>query len=346
MKFRKALALILTISLMSLFAVGCGQGTSSSSTDTGSNSAQNQEPIKIRLGHVCQTEHPYHYASQHFADLVKEKSNGRIEITIYPAAQLGGDRDMTEQVQNGTLDMGLITASVIGGFNPLLDATQLPFLIDSYDTLDKAIPTKESDALLAGLDDMGVKGLAIVDSGLRYVVMKDAPIKSMADLKGKKIRVSEAPVLLDIFKAMGASPTPMPYGEIYSGLQTGVLDGIEMDLTALVVEKHYEVAKYVTETGHYTWPVALIMNLDAWNQLSPEDQKIMQEAATETVAFNHQNVRELDEKSIKFLKENGMEFNKIDDMTPFFESTRGVVDKYSNKDPRMKAFVDMVEGVK
>ncbi|MEW6276234.1 MAG: TRAP transporter substrate-binding protein [Bacillota bacterium] len=341
---KKKISLFLGFMLVLTLLAGCGQ----QKTTEPPKPADSQKTITFRLGHVCQTEHPYHYASKYFADQVAEKSKGRIKIDIYPARQLGGDRDMLEMIINGSLDMGSISTCIFGGFTPLLDAYQLPFLIDSYEVLDKAIPGKASDELLKGLEAINVKGLGVYDAGMRYLVMRKSPINSLADMKGLKLRVSEAPLLVDIFNAIGASPVPMPYGEIYSALQTGVIDGIEMDLSALVVEKHFEVAKYVTESGHYTWPFALIMNKKAWDSLSAEDKKIFEEAAKATYAFNHQNIRELDAKSLAFLKEKGVQFNKLsaEAVKAFREAEKPVYEKYTKKDARIQAFVDEVNALK
>jgi len=320
---------IVIIAAFTLFMTACGE-----------------ETREFRLGHVCQVEHPYNYAAQHFADLVEERTDGRIKIIIYPARQLGGDRDLIENVQSGALDMAVASTCVFGGFTPLLDALQLPFLIDSYNLLDRAVVTDEAKALLEGLEKIDIKAFAIWDAGLRHLVFKKGLIKSLEDLRGAKIRVSEAPLLMDIFKALGASPTPLPYGEIYTALQLGTIDGIEMDLSAIYVERDYEQAKYVTLTSHYPWPMVPIMNLELFNSLSEEDRDIIAEAAWETISFNHQNVRELDEKYLGLLKEAGVNFGYIDDLTPFKEATQVVYETYTAKDSRIKDFVDAVLAIK
>jgi len=311
----------------------------------GGKTADKNGAVELKLGHVTQVSHPYHYAVEHFAERVSEKTDGRIKVTIYPARQLGGDRDMLEMVQNGSLDIGAITTAVFGGFTPLLDALQIPYLIDSYDTLDIAIPNQSSEDLLTGLDDINVKGLAILEGGMRHFVMKDGPVTSLDDLKGKKMRVSESPLLMDFISSLGANPTPLPYGEIYSSLQTGVVDGLDMDIVAVQTERFYEVAKDVTYSGHFSWPFALVMSKKAWSSLSPEDQKIIEEAAMETVAFNHKNIREMEEESVAFLKEQGVSFHTMN-LEPFKEVSAPVGEKFMKKDPRIKAFYEEVTDAK
>lgn len=340
---RKSFSLILIVIIMMTLVVGCG---GQKPAETPKPEAQPQpQTVTFRLGHVCQIEHPYQYACQFMADEIAKRTNGRVKIEIYPARQLGGDRDLLEMVMNGSLDMGAISSCIFGGFTPLIDAYQLPFLVSNYDILDKAFPGKASDELLKGLDSINVKAIGVYDAGLRYLVSRK-PVNSLNEVKGAKIRVSEAPLILDIFKAAGMSPTPMPYGEIYSALQTGVIDAIEMDLSAIVAEKHFEVAKYIYETGHFTWPFVMVLSKKAWDSLSAEDKKVFEDVALETYAFNHKNVRELDENAIAFLNGKGIKVNKIGGLEDFIKAEQSVIDTYIAKDPRIKAFYDEVQALK
>jgi len=336
---------LLVIFLISalVLTVGCG-GTNNAPTSKENNAEA--KPVVFKLGHVCQVTHPYNKAAEAFKKKVEEKSNGRIQIEIYPARQLGGDRDMLEQIMNGSLDMGLISSAVFSGFTPILDGLQLPFLMENYDVLDKAVKSDEAKALLKGLERINVKGLAFYDAGFRHFVTVDHSINKPEDLKGMKMRVVESPLMLDIFKALGASPTPMPYGEIYSALQTGVIDGLEMDLSAIWAEKHYEVAKYVSLSSHYSFPTVNIMNLNKWNKLSPEDQKIFEEAAWETIDDNHVLLREIDQECLNNIKAKDVVVQEIEDLTSFRELTKPVYDKYIAKDPLIKDIVERVKKIK
>lgn len=344
MKKSVFLAILLIGALV--FAAGCGGSGDSAGSNGASDNDGQAKTVTFKLGHVTQVSHPYHKAALAFKEKVEKKSNGRIKIEIYPARQLGGDRDMLEQIQNGSLDMGLISSAVFSGFTPILDGLQLPFLMENYDVLDKAVKTEEAKALLKGLERINVKGLAFYDAGFRHFTTVDHPINKPEDLKGLKLRVVESPLMLDIFNTLGASPTPMPYGEIYSALQSGVIDGLEMDLSAIWAEKHYEVAKYVSLSSHFSFPTVNIMNLDKWNSLSEEDQRIFKEAAWETIDENHNLLRSIDQECLNKIKEKGINVHEIDDLTPFKEATLSVYEKYMAKDPLIKDFVEKVEEIK
>lgn len=340
MKRKGIITIFLVIAMVSVLFTGCGSNEEPVATPDG------QEPVVFKLGHVTQVEHPYHYAAVNFAELVEERTDGRIKIEIYPARQLGGDRDLIENVQTGALDMAVASSSVFGGFSPLFDALQLPFLIDDYEVLEQAVVSDEAVALLEGLEEIDIKAFAFWDAGLRYLVTRDSTVSDLSDISGAKLRVAEAPLHMDLFNALGVSPTPLPYGDIYSALQTGVIDGLEMDLSAIYVEKFFERAPYVTMTGHFTWPTVPIMNLELFNSLSEADQKIIADAAWETIAFNHNNIRELDEKYMGLLKQENVEFKEIEDLTPFIEATEGVYETYMAKDQRVRDFVEAVRAIK
>jgi len=179
-------------------------------------------------------------------------------------------------------------------------------------------------------------------------VTKEGFARTPEALQKKKIRVAEAPLLMDIVRTIGSSPTPLPYGEIYSALQTGVIDGYLMDINALWTEKHYEVVKNVTLVHPYQWPVAVIANLDKFNSLSAEDQKILIEAAEETIDFNIDDVIELTNWSIEKLKEKGVKFQPVTDeeVQAFIDICKPIYDEYMAKDPRIKAFVEEVQEIK
>ncbi|MDA8235669.1 MAG: TRAP transporter substrate-binding protein [Clostridia bacterium] len=337
---KKFLLLSTLIISLALLVVGCSGGEKAASTSDG------QKSVTFKLGHVTQVSHPYHKAAEAFKAKVEKETNGRIKINIYPARQLGGDRDMLEQIQNGSLDMGFISSAVFSGFTPVLDGLQLPFLMQNYDVLGKAVKTDEAKALLDALKNINVKGLAFYDAGFRHFVTVENPVSSPQDLKGLKLRVVESPLMLDIFNTLGTSPTPMPYGEIYSALQTGVIDGLEMDLSAIWAEKHYEVAKNVSLSSHFSFPTVNIINMDKWNNLSKEDQEIMQKAAWEVIDENQAYIKQVDQECLNNIKKQNINVTEIKDLTPFIEATKPVYDKHTAKDPLVKQFVDKVQAIK
>jgi tripartite ATP-independent transporter DctP family solute receptor len=304
--------------------------------------------LKFRLGNVVQPTHPMNVAAEKFAKKVSDRSSGRIKITIFPARQLGDDRQLFEQVQQGSLDLGEISAAPMGSTTPLMSALQLPFLFNNWDQYTKVMKSAATANLLKGLEKNSVKGLAVYNAGFRHLVSVAKPILKVEDMKGLKFRVAETPLHLDIFRALGTSPTPMPYGEIYSSLQNRVIDGLEMDLSAIQMEKHYEVAKNVTISRHFTWPAVLMMNLAKFNALSPEDQKIIVDAAKEVISENVKDISDIESKAVANLKTKNVKITELTpaELAPFIEATKNIEQKYAAQDPLIAEFVKYSRSVK
>lgn len=335
-------AMGLVVGLFTLVATGCGGGNKQ-------QVGENQKgTVNLRLADVVQPDHPMNVAAQKFADKVKEKSNGRIKITLYPARQLGDDRQLFEQVQQGSLDMAEISVAPMGSTNTIVMALQMPFLFTDWDQYTKVMKSEATDKLLKGLEKNNVKALAVYNAGFRHVITVSKPVKTPADLQGMKFRTAETPLHVDIFKALGANPTPMPYGEIYSGLQNKVIDGLEMDLSAILMEKHYEVAKDVTLTKHFTWPAILMINMAKFNSLTSEDQKIIQDAAKEIIDENVKDIAAIEAKAVSDLTAKGVKMVELSDseLAPFIEATKAVEQKYSSQEPAIAEFVKAARSVK
>ncbi len=350
----KLIAILIILLVVVVTACGGQKSTSNSQNENGSIEKENKstgsneavETIVIKLGHVTQTTHPYHMAAEHYAALVEERTGGEIKFEIYPARQLGGDLDMLEMVQNGSLDAGFITAAVFSGSTQVMQGLQLPFLIDSYDTFDKALQTETVQKMLDSLESLNLKGLGINESGMRHLGNNIRAIETPEDLSGLKIRVVESPLMLDIFNTLGTSPTPMPYGEIYSGLQMGVIDGHEANLPAYVDENFHEVTDYITLSNHFPFPNINIMNLNKFNSLTEEQQQILVEAGKETSLWIVQQLVEVDNKSVEKLKEMGKDIRELENVELFIEKVRPVYDNYAKKDPLIEEFIQMVEEIK
>ncbi len=328
-----------SIILIGTFALA-GAGSAAAQTKT------DKPKVEMRLGHVVQATHPMHLAADRFAKLATEKSQGSIKIKVYPARQLGDDRELFEQLQNGALDMAEISAAPIGGWTPIATALQLPFLIDSYEEWIKVMTSESAQRLLDGLSEVKVKALAIYDAGFRNFVTIDKVVTQPQELAGKKIRVAQTPLHVDIFKALKAAPTPLPYGEIYSALQNKVIDGLEMDLSAILMERHYEVAKFVTESRHFTWPAILLISEPKWNSLPKGEKRILQEAAREAVGYNIQQVKDLDAKCTQELKAKRTNIVPLENKALFKQAVAPVYEKYKNSHPLVKQFAEYVESQK
>ncbi|HBW37660.1 TRAP transporter substrate-binding protein [Desulfosporosinus sp. BICA1-9] len=342
-KSGKSLVVFLMVGLLLTSLAGCGSKNTSQP-----GQVDKKDTINLRVADVVQPDHPMNVALVKFAKKVLDKSNGRIKITVYPARQLGDDRQLFEQVQQGSLDMAEISAAPMSGTTPLMTALQMPFLFNSWDQYAKVIKGPATDNLLKGLEKNNVKGLAVYNAGFRQIVTVNKPVQSPADMKGLKFRTAETPQHVDIFKSLGANPTPMPYGEIYSGLQNKVIDGLEMDFSAILMEKHYEVAKNITISRHFTWPGVLMMNTAKFNALSKEDQKIIEETAKEIIDENIKDIQVIEKSAIDLLKAKGAKITELSeaDMAKFIEATKDVEQKYTAMDPLIAEFVKVARSTK
>jgi tripartite ATP-independent transporter DctP family solute receptor len=239
---------------------------------------------KMRLGHGLPEDHAVHKAVVKFADLVKERSNGEIEIKVFANGVLGGEREMLEQVQNGVLEMTKASASPLETFSSDYKVFNLPFVFRDRDHFFKVLTSPVGESILASSKKRGFIGLAYYDSGARSFYAKKA-INTPDDLKGMKIRVQQSPTTIKMIQALGATPTPMAWGEVYSALQTGVVDGAENNVTALTNGRHGEVCKFYSETEHQIVPDVLVMSSVRWDSLKKAHQEIIKKAAVNSYEY-------------------------------------------------------------
>ena len=239
---------------------------------------------KMRLGHGLPEDHAVHKAVVKFADLVKERSNGEIEIKVFANGVLGGEREMLEQVQNGVLEMTKASASPLETFSSDYKVFNLPFVFRDRDHFFKVLTSPVGESILASSKKRGFIGLAYYDSGARSFYAKKA-ISTPDDLKGMKIRVQQSPTTIKMIQALGATPTPMAWGEVYSALQTGVVDGAENNVTALTNGRHGEVCKFYSETEHQIVPDVLVMSSVRWDSLKKAHQEIIKKAAVDSYEY-------------------------------------------------------------
>jgi len=334
---KKAMYPLLLLLILSLTLSGCSSNK---------NEKANKGQITLTLGAAGQPSLPAIAATEKFIKLVAEKSNNRIQIKFFPSRQLGDDDQLLEQIMVGALDMGSISTSSFSKFTPLLETLQLPFLLGTYEKEKKAIQSKEMQDIYKGLEPLKLKTLSVYDNGIRHIANVKRPINQMSDLKGLKLRVPGSQLLLGSVRALGANPTPMAYGEIYTGLQTKVIDGEEINLTSIYSEKHYEVLDYVSTIGLWPFPAALTMNIDSFNKLSPEDQKILQECANEGLEYNMGLFVEKEKVALEAMEKAGVKVNNIENKKPFIDATASIYNKYTVKDPLIKNFVDMAQNLK
>lgn len=298
--------------------------------------------VTLKLGHVTQTSHPFHIGAEMFRDAVAKKSGGKMEISVYPARQLGDDRQLLEGVRLGTIDAAVVSSSTFALFTPVMDALQLPFLIPSYQALSDAFLSPPADKMLASLDALGIKGLGYYEGGFRHFLNSKRPVHKVADMQGLKIRVVPNPLHIAIFRALGANPTPMPYGEVYTALETGALDGSEINVSSVLSERFYEKAKHMTMTGQYFFPAVTIVNKAKFDRLTPEQRKVLTEAARETIRPQVEAAAAQEGDAAKKISAQGVEIIKFDDVATAREKVKALSAEYEAKNPLIKEFAEHV----
>ena len=331
---KKVFALLLTL-VMALSLTACGGDDGQTTDDTSGDAADGTETLNWSLACVTAENHPMTRASMTFADKVREATDGRINITVYYAGQLGTDPDTCAQVMDGTIEMAFPSIGNLGSFSDLFYAYQMPFMITDWDQYVELSKTQEAQDLLDAIgEQLGCKALATWDSGFRHMLSTDGAMDSVAACSGKRFRIGENDLFIDMFSALGASPTVIAYGEIYTALQNKVIDALEMDISAIYMEKHYEVAKYLTLTHHFTWPGICLVNENAWNSLSAEDQALFQQAAAETLEENIAYVAKVEAETLTLLEEAGVEITDMTDAMyeEFTAAEAPVIEKFTTND--------------
>lgn len=301
--------------------------------------------VTLKLGHATFEAHPFHDTAVRFKEAVERNSKGSVKIQIYPARQLGDVKELMEGVQFGTVDMTVNSTSALSTLTPATDAFQLPFVITSYKHFVQMALSPETKAINADLEKHGMVALGLYDGGLRHFLTVKRPVEKMEDFKGLKTRVAPNRLFLDMWKAIGVNPTPMNYGEVYSALETGTLDAVEINLTSIESEKYYEVGKNVTLTAQYFWPSYLLINKTKLESLSPEQREAIKKAADEIVEPQVMAVAALDKKLLEDFKARGMKIIEpsVEFMAAMRASVKPVVDNYVKKSPAIAAFVAAAE---
>jgi tripartite ATP-independent transporter DctP family solute receptor len=331
-KMKKAIfgGWIVSFAIVSLLFVG--------STVHGADTA-----IKMRFASASFPGLPTYAMTDKFAEVMKEKSNGRILIQAIQQRKLGADLDLIELVKGGAVDMANVSTAVFDGFVPDLDALQLPFLIKDYDALQKVFLADYTTKLLSVLEKLHMHGIGLNENGLRGLANNVRPIYKPADLKNIKMRVGECKMHQEIFSALGAIPIPISYGEIYTSLKTGVISGTEINATSAASEKLMEVIKYYATIGHFFWPSVAVINLKTWNKLSPEDRKLFEDTWHELIPWQINICRTQDAKAMKTMKKRGIVITNPDKKA-FYDKCEFIYQKYM-KYPAIDEFVKSVRAM-
>ena len=282
----------------------------------------------IEVGHATTLDSHYGMGMTRFGEVLEELSGGAMTLIQHPAAALGGEREMIEAVQIGTLDMVISSSGPLPNFVPDTQVLDLPFLFRDYDHARGVLDGEIGDDLLARVDAAGFKALAWTENGFRHITNSQRPVKAPADLAGLKIRTMENPIHLRAFQALGAAPTPMSFAELFTALQQGVVDAQENPIVVISVSNFSEVQRHLTLSGHLYSPAIILMSPDFWSTLSEEEQGWVMEAAAASVEVTRGRVSELEENGVDKLREAGMEVVTEIDREAFETAVQPAYEQY------------------
>lgn len=265
----------------------------------------------LRVAYVQKPDHPHGLGVQRFAELVQQKSGGKIAVKTFGSAALGGDVQVQSAVQGGTVDMTIVIPSLLTGMVKDFVLLDLPFLFNNYAEADAVLDGPVGRKMLAKLPDHGLIGLGYWDHGFRIVTNSRLPITKVEDFAKLKIRVPQSNISIELFNALGSNAVPMPIPELYTALETKAVDGQENPYAAVEALKFNEVQGFASATNHAYNPLVALFSKKTWDRLSEAERKIIQDAANEAGAYERKVSREANAKSADSLKAKGMKINEI-----------------------------------
>ncbi len=322
-KSRVLVSLLIVIMIIGL-AAGCSQ-------DTGKDTPGDTEKFVFKLGHAVNEQHPYHAGAVKFKEIVEERTGGNVEIKLYPNNQLGsGERDMVEGLQLGTVDLVVTSTGPLSGFEKKFMLFDFPFLFRDKEHAYKVLDGEIGQYVLGLLEKQGIKGLAWYENGFRHFTNSKKEVLTPEDVKGMKLRTMENKVHMGIWKALDAIPTPMAWGEVFTALQQGTVDGQENPIPIIYTQKVYEVQKYLSLTGHVYSPAVLLMSKAQFDKLPAEYQEIFIEAAQESGALERQMITQMENEQVDKLKAEGMIVSNPD-KAAFLQATMSVYDEFKGE---------------
>lgn len=287
--------------------------------------------------------YPNTVAMDKFAELLKEKSGGKMTLKMYHSGTLGSQPDAIEQVRIGGLEIANFNMGPIGPIVPEANVVSLPFIFKDTDHMWRVLDGKAGEMMNAGLEKKGLVPLAWYDAGSRSFYNSKKPINTPADVKGMKVRVMGNDLYSGMIKALGGNPSPMAFSEVYQSLKTGVVDGAENNWPSYESTGHYEVAKYHSNSQHLIIPEIVCINADVFNALSPDDQKIVREAAQESAKLQRDLWKKREKASMEKVMAGGVEANEIPDKSGFQSAMKPVYDKYLADNPSLKSLVELIQ---
>ncbi|MBU2886710.1 TRAP transporter substrate-binding protein [Gilvimarinus agarilyticus] len=296
------------------------------------SSCSNDRGVQVlKLAHGLDTKHPVHLSMLHFAERLRQYSKGEMEVELYPSGQLGSERELIELIQIGSIDMTKVSASSLEPFIPETKIFSTPYLFRDSNHLWKVLNGSIGKELLNSGTPYRIQGLGYYDAGSRSFYSTKKPVHSPEDLKGMKIRVMNSPSAVAMVKAMGGSPTPISWGELYTSLQQGVVDGAENNLPSFFLSKHYEVAKYLILDEHTSIPDVVITGTKTWGRMTEQQKQWVAKAMSDSVTFERELWEKISQESLAAVKQAGVQVIEAD-KSIFLDSVKSIHDEIESSE--------------
>lgn len=325
--FKKVLSIVIILVLAVAMLSGCGSKTQS----TGSSESQKQK-IELKMSVTTSDSSTWTKGAKKFAELVSQKTNGRVTIKVYPNEQLSGGNQGkgVEMLRNGAIDLSFHSNIIYSIMDERFGVISLPWLLPDYETVDSKLKGKGGEAINKILDEIGIVGLGFGENGFRQLTNSKKNVTKPEDMQGLKIRIPGIKMYISLFKALGADPVAMNFSEVFTALQQKAIDGQENPTDVISSSKLYEVQKYMTIWNYSYDSIILGMNKKKFESLDDEAKKAIQEAAKEACEYQVKLNRELAQEQIKMFKEKGMEITEIspDVIKQFKEKVQPVYKEY------------------
>ncbi len=303
-----------------------------------------QSVNSIKLAHSLGVTHPVHEAMVFMANQVAKKSEGKLKIEIYPSSQLGSEKQALELLQIGSLGMTKVSAAVMENFSPDLKVLGYPYIFRNDEHRFKIYDGGIGKKLLSGSEQFWLKGLTYFDAGNRSFYTKNTPIDKPKDLEGLKIRVMQSPTAIEMVKSFGGSPTPISWGELYTSLQQGVVDGAENNLPSFYTSKHYEVCKYFSKNEHSSIPDILVIGTLTWNGLTPQEKEWLTEAVEEATVLQRKLWQDAEKEALTEIEKAGVQVS-YPDKSLFDEKAKPMLQSLKEKNGHLYELVQEIKSV-
>ncbi len=302
------------------------------------------DKTELKLAHGLPTDHPVHKAMMFMAQRCEELSDGKLTIEVYPAEQLGSEQQCVELVQIGSLAITKVSAAVMESFADAYKVFGLPYIFRSKEHSFKVMDGEIGKELLLSTENKWIRGLTYYDAGSRSFYTIDKPINTPDDLAGLKIRVMRSITAVEMIRALGGSATPISWGELYTALQSGVVDGAENNPPSLYTSRHYEVCKYYSLDEHTTIPDVLVVSKIIWDKLSDQEKKWLQQAADESAQLERKLWAESEKESLEEVQKAGVKIN-YPDKEPFIEKVQPLLESYKDNE-EIYSYIKRIQAVK